>query len=266
MVASSKDLSMKLEAKAASDNTGLTVYDLLEKHKPAIERALPNVGITAERLVRILQTQIRINPKLASCSPASLLGAVMFTAQLGLEPGPLGQAYLVPLMNNKSGKLECNFWLGYKGMVTLAYRSGGILIDPYEIHEGDKFQFDYGSGKVEHFYYFGKERGPIVGFWSKAQLPNGLTSVRVMTKAEVDTHRQRSRAKDDGPWVSDYGPMGMKTCIRVHMNYLPLASDTQSAFAADETAMVFTPDEGIIGTTEAPIIDVEAQEEGTDGE
>jgi recombination protein RecT len=63
------------------------VYDLIERQKPAIQRALPNTGLTADRLARIVATQIRTNPKLASCSAESLLGAIMLTAQVGWSRG-----------------------------------------------------------------------------------------------------------------------------------------------------------------------------------
>lgn len=39
---------------------------------------------------------------------------------------PLGQAYLIPFWNGKARRLECQFQLGYKGMIDLAYRSGRI--------------------------------------------------------------------------------------------------------------------------------------------
>jgi recombination protein RecT len=254
----SSNLANKLEVRATAKSTGMTVYDLIEKQKPAIERALPNVGITAERISRVLMTQIRVNEKLANCTPASLLGAVMLTAQLGLEPGPLGQAYLVPFGN------ECQFIVGYKGLITLAYRSGGIVISAYEICQNDLFKHDYGTGQVQHTFPLQKDRGPTVGVWAKAVLATGQSSILVMTKAEVEEHRKRSRAKDSGPWITDYDAMAKKTVIRALCSQLPLSSEAQKAMAADETAVIFNKDEGVIDAAEAPIfIDVtdEAQVE-----
>src|SRR5699024_11603990 len=54
--------------------------------------------------------------------PICFLAALMNAAQLGLEPNtPLGQAYLIPY-NNK-GVLECQFQIGYKGLIELGYRN-----------------------------------------------------------------------------------------------------------------------------------------------
>jgi recombination protein RecT len=232
------------------------VFDLIKRQQPAIEAALPNVGVTAERLTRILMTQIRVNEKLANCTPQSLLGAVMLTAQLGLEPGPLGQAYLVPFGS------ECQFILGYKGLITLAYRSGGIIISAYEICQSDLFKHNYGTGEVTHTFQLQKDRGPTVGVWAKAIMPSGQTTILVMTKSEVEEHHKRSKASGSGPWMTDYDAMAKKTVIRALCSQLPLAAEAQKAMATDETAVIFNKDEGIIDVSEAPVvIDVETQEE-----
>lgn len=252
----STDVANRLESRAVAGNTGPTVFDLIKRQQPAIEAALPNVGVTAERLTRILMTQIRINDKLASCTPASLLGAVMLTAQLGLEPGPLGQAYFVPFGS------ECQFIIGYKGLIALAYRSGGIVISAYEICQNDIFKHNYGTGEVTHTFQLQKDRGPTVGVWAKAVLPSGATNILVMTKSEVEEHRKRSRAAGSGPWVTDYGAMAKKTVIRALCSQLPLSAEAQHALAADETAVVFNKEEGIIDVNEAPVmVDVETQSE-----
>jgi recombination protein RecT len=250
-----------LELQAATGKQGLTIYDLLDKQRTAIEKALPNVGITAEQLVRIITTQIRINPRLGECTPQSLLGAVMLCAQLGLEPGPLGQAYFVPFMNNKTGKLECTFMVGYKGIVRLAHREGGVVIAAHTVRVGDSFGFDYGEGWLKHTYELGATRGEIRGCYSRVLFPNGLSSFYVLDKKKIDEHRKRSKAGGDGPWVTDYDAMARKTAVRVHGAQLPLGSSTQRALAADETALAFDDVDGVIASTEqAPVVDVEAVE------
>lgn len=251
---SSTDLANKLAVKAATPaKRGDTIYDLIKRQRSEIEAALPNVGVTAERLTRIVMTQLRVNEKLANCTPQSLLGALMLTAQLGLEPGPLGQAYLVPFGN------EVQFIIGYRGLISLAYRSGGIIVSAYEICQNDLFDHNYGTGQVEHTFKLSRDRGPTVGVWAKAIMPTGQQSILVMTKAEVEEHRARSRSKNNGPWVTDYDAMAKKTVIRALCSQLPLSSEAQKAIAADETAVVFDKEEGIIDATEAPVVvDVQA--------
>jgi recombination protein RecT len=88
-----------------------TIQNLLTQMTPEIQKALPK-HVSAERMARIAFTEIRKNPKLLDCSQASLLGAIMTSAQLGLEPGPTGQCYLIPYYNKKHGSFECQFQLG----------------------------------------------------------------------------------------------------------------------------------------------------------
>ena len=59
-----------------------------------------------------------------------------------------------------------------------------------------------------------------------------------MTVDEVESIRNRSKAKDRGPWVTDYEAMALKTVIRRAAKYLPLSTEAQIAVAADE----MTPD------------------------
>jgi hypothetical protein len=58
------------------------------------------------------------------------------------------------------------------------------------------------------------------------------------------------------------------TVIRVLCSQIPLNAEAQQAIAADETAVVFDGDEGVLEVSEAPVIDVEPepeQEVGADG-
>ena len=97
---------------------------LIKAMGPQIKKALPSV-LTPERFTRMVFTALSTNPQLQQCTPASFLGAMMQAAQLGVEPNtPIGQAYLIPYRNK--GKLECQFQIGYKGLIDLAYRAGTL--------------------------------------------------------------------------------------------------------------------------------------------
>src|SRR3990167_2357663 len=103
-----------------------TIQSMIEKSASELGRALPD-HMKPERLVRIALTCIRLNPALAECTPASLLGALFTAAQIGIEP-IAGRAYLLPFNNKrKIGNewktiKEVQFVMGYKGVVELFYR------------------------------------------------------------------------------------------------------------------------------------------------
>ena len=120
------------------------IQNLLNTMKDEFRKVLPET-IKPDRLIRIALTEMRMNPRLFDASKESLLGALMVSAQLGLEPGALGYCYLVPYQNKKTGQLEIQFQLGYKGILELVRRSGQVEnIEARVVYEKDKFDFEYG--------------------------------------------------------------------------------------------------------------------------
>lgn len=258
--ASSTALANKLEVRAASKSTGMTVYDLLEKQKNEIAKVLP-VGATPERLVRVVATEMRRNPKIAEASAQSILGCLMLSAQLGLEPGPvLKECYYVPFYNKNTQCFELEFIPGYMGLEKLALQSNLVsYIKPYPVYQNDLFEFDFGGDKVKHTRKLGQDRGPLKGFWAKAVFRDGHQVIEVMDLEQVNAHRERSRAKDSGPWQTDYEAMGLKTILKVLCNQLPKSIRMASALAADEGVPTFTGQDLALDT--GVIIDIPADEE-----
>jgi len=50
-----------------------------------------------------------------------------------------------------------------------------------------------------------------------------------MSIGDVNKIRQRSKSRDNGPWVTDYEQMVRKTLIRRMANYLPMSIELQQA-------------------------------------
>jgi len=223
-------------AKAQKDagGSGETVLDLIYKQTPAIRRALPGI-MSAERFVRIALTEVRRNPKLTTCDPRSLLGALMVSAQLGLEPGPLGHVYFVPYGT------ECTLIVGYRGMIDLARRSGEIeSIIAREVCENDTFDSAYRLME-DDFYHKPAlhDRGQADRYYAIARYRDGGALLHVMAREEVDEYRKRSKAKNDGPWVTDYDAMAKKTVIRRLAPFLPLTTEAARALEVDEQSIDF---------------------------
>ena len=241
-----------------------TVGDLIEQLRPQIERALPNT-MSADRFARIVLTTLRTSPNLAKCNPHSLMAACMLSAQLGLEPGPLGHAYFVPF-----GK-EVTFIIGYRGMLDLARRSGEIRsIEAREVCANDKFEYAFGlEPKLTHVPATG-ERGEPTHYYGIAKFADGSYYFEVLSKEDVDGYRKRSRASNGGPWVTDYSAMARKTVIRRMAPYLPLSPEAARAVASDEGVVARLDDLSHDGqvAVKHDVIDVEAEDipELTEGE
>jgi recombination protein RecT len=219
-----------------------TIHGFLETYKSEIQRALPK-HMTADRMARIALTEFRKTPALMKCDPASLFGAVIQCSQLGLEPGgALGHAYLIPFENRKKGITEVQFIVGYRGMIDLARRSGQIVsLEAHAVYEGDKFDCAFGlNSDLKHIpdWENANRTNPekLRFVYAVAKLKDGGTQFEVMSRAEVDGIRARSKAGNYGPWQTDYVAMALKTVIRRLFKYLPVSIELSQAVTMDERA------------------------------
>lgn len=202
-----------------------TIFDIIQAGAKQFATALPK-HINTDRFVRIAITTIRQNPKLAQCSQESLLGALMVSAQLGLEPGTLGQCYLIPFENKKLGKVECQFQIGYKGLIELLRRSGQLSdIYSYVVYKNDDFEITYGlSRDLKHKPNF-SDRGEIIGFYAVAILKDGAKAFEYMTKEEIIKHEEKYRKgsyKND-VWNKNFEEMSQKTVVKKLLKWLPIS-------------------------------------------
>lgn len=226
-------------------------------------KALPSF-ITPERFIRVAVTSMRLNPKLAQCTQASILGALFQSAQLGLEPNVEGQAYLIPYNNTKyiNGKktrvMECQFQIGYKGYIELFYRHGAALtIDMHTVYENDIFEYSYGTNASLKHCPVLQNRGEPIAYYAIAALKNGGSTFKVMGKNECVEHGKKhsksyiSMEWDDNarmyvslknphfdensPWAKDLDAMCKKTVLIQLAKLLPKSVELQKALAMDST-------------------------------
>jgi len=226
------------------ENKSKTIFDVIQAGAKQFATALPK-HVNSERFVRIAITTIRQNPKLAKCSQDSLLGALMVSAQLGLEPGTLGQCYLIPFENKKAGTVECQFQIGYKGLIELLRRSGQLSdIYSYTVYENDDFNIEYGlSRTLTHKPNF-DERGEIKGFYAVAILKDGAKAFEYMTKDEVIKHEEKYRKgsyKND-VWNKNFEEMAQKTVVKKLLKWLPVSVEFLEMAAKDEKSFKVVDD------------------------
>jgi len=225
-----------------------SIQQLLIAYKSQIAVALPK-HLNPDRMARIALTVIRKNPKLLACDSVSLFGAIIQASQLGLEIGP-GGAHLVPY-----GK-EVQMIPDYRGLMGLARNSGDISTFYAKIvRENDVFDYEFGSKEFIRFKPAIANRGVVIGAFAYARFTNGHEQFDVMSEQDIDEHRQRSKAKDKGPWVTDYDAMAMKTVIRRICKFLPVSAELQKAITLDEL------NDSDIGQNNRAILDGEFEQE-----
>jgi len=206
-----------------------TIAELLHAQAANLAAVAPrNFDMTT--LVPKFLSRASRNPALLKCTPLSVYTTVHECVQLGLEPMcPRGHYYVIPRKNKHLSSAatrrakrnvdvyEATGMLGYKGMIELARRSQQIKkIDCAAVYEGEEFEFDRGTGVISHPYEFGVDRSDkkLVGAYAYAELANGERVARVLDRAQIEARRERSMAKNDGPWVTDYEAMAIKSAVR----------------------------------------------------
>lgn len=248
------------QTKVAASNEKKTMQSYVRSMEGEIAKALPSV-ITPERFSRMVLSAISTNPKLASCTPQSFLGAMMTSAQLGLEVNtPLGQAYLLPYDNRKKGITECQFQLGYKGLIDLAYRSGEVsIIQAHEVYENDDFDYELGMEPRLRHIPARVNRGKVICYYAMFKTKDGGYGFDVMSVEDIQAHaRKYSKAYGSGPWQTNFDEMAKKTVLKKVLKYAPLKSDFVRAAAQDESIKTeISEDMYSVPAEEIPYVEVD---------
>jgi len=213
---------------------------LFDKATPAIAQVIP-AHLTPERILRVTLACVSRTPLLLECTPQSILQGVMLASQLGLDPtgGTLGQGYLVPYRNNKTGKREAQFIPGYRGLIDLARRSGNVdSIHAHPVFQKDRFTYQLGSNPgIDHVPALTDDPGPLVAAYMVAFLKDSaIPQIEIMSREQIDAIRKRSKAKDAGPWVTDFDEMARKTVVRRGAKYLPMSVEFATGLQLQDDA------------------------------
>lgn len=219
---------MNLATQSKSDLKSLINSEAV---KAQIARALPS-HMTPDRFTRVLTTMLLRTPKLAQCDQTSFMKAMLDCSAIGLEPDGR-RAHLIPFENRKLGIVECQLIVDYKGLIELAKRSGEVATwEAFTVCEKDIFSWE--NGKVTHrIDWLSGDRGKTLAFYSHVRTKDGEDGYEVMTLAEVNAIRARSKAASSGPWVSDFDEMGKKTVMRRHSKRLTLSPEFHDALEKD---------------------------------
>ena len=212
-----------------------TIQSLM--NSPAVMSKISKCLGTEKRAAAFASSVISIatgSPQLRGCNPTTILGAAMVAATLDLPIVPtLGMAYIVPYKN------QCQFQIGYKGLIELAERSGVFknIIDE-AVYEGQLVRKNKFTGEYV-FDEDAKKSDNIIGYMARFDLTNGFSKTIYWSKEEVEAHAKRfSQAYGKGystPWKTDFDAMARKTVLKsLFAKYAP-----KSISYALQTAITF---------------------------
>ncbi len=229
---------------------------LIQKPEFQVEVANALIGETigAKKFLRVTRTAILKNPDLQSADPASVVSAALQCAGFGLLPDGREAAF-VTFYDKKKQANVCQFMPMIAGLRKKAAEHG-VQIAAYCVYSNDDFTYELGlHPRIEHVpVRLGEDRGLMIGAYAVATDRDGLKYVDVMSKAEIDAIRSRSRSSDRGPWVTDYDEMGKKTVARRVFKQVPLLVQTNPALFVEEPGFELASEPGPLD--DLPVVDV----------
>lgn len=233
------------------------VNDLLSKYSGMIREALGK-AMDPERFTRLLVTVIAQDPNLLRAvneCPASLIGAILTAATLGLEPNTaLGHGYLITyFQKNKTRSQEAgydvyemrvSFQLGYQGVLVLAYRSGDIAdVDAQVVYEKDQFKYQLGTNRfINHVPSEDADPGNPVRYYAVIQLKSGGQLFKVWSVNQIMEHAKKFSKSFNGrtghffgPWADNFNAMAKKTVLLDCLKLAPKSSSFSAQLAVDNS-------------------------------
>jgi len=234
----------------------------------------------AERFIASISSAVAVNPDLQDCDAGTILTAGLLGESLNLSPSPqLGQYYLVPFKDNKSGRKVAQFQLGYKGYVQLAIRSGYYKkLNVVAIKEGELINYNPLDEEIEVNLIEDeeeREKANTIGYYAMFEYTNGFKKTLYWSKAKMESHALKYsmgyRAKKGYTfWEKDFDGMAFKTMLRQLISKWGIMSiEMQDVYTKD---MAVIKEDGSIDYVdnqdetirETEVIDTEDTEENTE--
>jgi recombination protein RecT len=195
--------------------------------KEGLQKALPQAGVSFDRLMSTLVGAIHKNPGLLLCERGSLFQSIVRAAQMGLEiDSPLGHAYLIPF------KRTVQLIIGYKGLITLAYRDPHLVsLYAHVVGKHDEFNYELGSKPFIHhkpdLAQWTLDPESLVAVYAVAKLRNGGEVIEVVPGGVIEQlcTAQLALHEGKGVWRNHFGAQARKTAIRRISNHLPKSAE-----------------------------------------
>ena len=198
----------------------------------------------AQRFIASITSAVATNPALQDCDPPTILSGALLGESLGLSPSPqLGQYYLVPFRNSKTGCNDAQFVLGYKGYVQLALRSGYYKhLNVIAVKAGELVRYDPLTEEVEldiNLDELAREESATVGYLASFEYLNGFRKTIYWSREKMEAHALRyskgyAAKKGYTFWEKDFDAMAFKTMLRQLISKWGIMSiELQTAFEQD---------------------------------
>lgn len=233
---------------AKRQETSFTAYLKNDAVKNQINEVVG--GKNGKRFISSIVSAVGNNPTLQECQNSSIVSAALLGESLNLSPSPqLGQYYMVPFKDNKTGTKVAQFQLGYKGYIQLAIRSGQYKkLNVLAIKKGELIRFDPLNEDIEVNLISDeneREKAETIGYYAMFEYVNGFRKAMYWSKEKMKAHAVKysqgyaSDLKKGTKWTfwsKDFDGMAYKTMLRQIISKWGIMSiDLQTALDSDMT-------------------------------
>lgn len=209
-------------------------------------------GKNGKRFISSIVSAVGNNPALQECQNPSIVSAALLGESLNLSPSPqLGQYYMVPFKDNKTGTKVAQFQLGYKGYIQLAIRSGQYKkLNVLAIKKGELIRFDPLNEDIEVNIIEDtneREEAETIGYYAMFECVNGYRKAMYWSREKMKAHAvkySQGYAADlkKGTkwtfWSKDFDGMAYKTMLRQLISkWGPTSIDMENAIDSDMTVI-----------------------------
>lgn len=236
----------------------------------AVQKSLSGTlgdAMKAKTFTASLISAVSTTPTLRECDGMSIISAALLGESLNLSPSPqLGQYYMTPFKDNKTGTTKATFVLGWKGYYQLALRSGQYRnLDAVAVKEGELEDYNPLTGEIKLNPIsdpVAREHAKTIGYYAFFELTNGFKKQMYWSKEKMEQHALKysmgyKAKKGYTFWEKDFDSMALKTMYRQLIGkYGIMSIDMQKAYANDSTIQP-----SVLEDDEAPIyFDAEVNE------
>jgi recombination protein RecT len=145
---------------------------------------------------------------------------------------------MVPRKNKHNNTKEATFQVGYRGLISLAFRSGKVkTFAAHVVHANDHFQYSLGTSPIIEHLPVLRDRGEIVAVYALVLQKDGENDCEVMSREDIESHRNKyceKKAEQYDPWQTAWEEMAKKTVIRRLAKRVPMSVEMTKASVLDE--------------------------------
>jgi recombination protein RecT len=190
----------------------VTMSQYLNSEKMQITIANTIGKSRVQKFISDVITMCNKNEGLRKCDPITVVMGALHGTVLDLN-GELGEYWLVPYDDHKSGTCKAQFQIGKAGMTTLALKSDKIAkIQTASIKEGEIVSLDPIQGEYVFKPVADRDKLPSIGYYAYFVLTNGGKNEAYWSKEKVLAHAteysQAFRSKvGNSPWNKHFDTM-----------------------------------------------------------